>query len=93
MWSGYTPPGPSIGTVTKPSGTVALIESTTNWTQQASGYGYDDSGNLRALNSSGIRGAQHFRHTMEMNVLFADGHVASEHPGAMVKLGICRRNQ
>jgi prepilin-type processing-associated H-X9-DG protein len=79
--------------VTKPSGTVTLIESTTNWTQQTSGYGRDNSGNLRTLSSTGIRGAQHFRHTMKMNVLYADGHVASAHPGEMVKLEVYRRDQ
>ena len=91
MWSGYYPPGPSIGTVTKPSETLALLESTTNWTQQTSGYGYDNGGNLRSIGSTGIRGAQHFRHMMKMNVLYADWHVQSATPGELAKLDVYRR--
>jgi prepilin-type processing-associated H-X9-DG protein/prepilin-type N-terminal cleavage/methylation domain-containing protein len=91
MFSGYYPPGPSIATVRRPSDTVSLFESTTNWTQQTSGYGYDNSGNLRTINGDGVRGVQHFRHNLRMNVLFADGHVQAEHPGTMANLSVYRR--
>jgi len=91
MFSGYTPPGPSIASVTKPAETVMVFESTTNWTQQTSGYGYDNSGNLRTINEAGVRGAQHFRHNMQMNVTFADGHAKSMDPGYMADLDVYRR--
>jgi len=91
MWSGYYPPGPSIGTVTQPSATLALMETTNNWTQQTSGYGRDNSGNLRNIDASGIRGVQHFRHNLRMNVLYADWHVQSDQPGILADLNVYRR--
>lgn len=91
MWSEYYPPGPKIGTVTKPSETLSVMETTNNWSQQTSGYGRDNSGNLRTIDADGIRGVQHFRHTMKMNTLYADGHVQTDHPGVLVNLDVYRR--
>ncbi|MFO7947691.1 MAG: prepilin-type N-terminal cleavage/methylation domain-containing protein [Armatimonadota bacterium] len=89
-FSSYYPPGPPIAKATKPSETVMIFESTTNWTQQTSGYGRDNSGNLRSISADGIRGVQHFRHSMQMNVGYLDGHAKSQGPGYMADLDVYR---
>jgi prepilin-type N-terminal cleavage/methylation domain-containing protein/prepilin-type processing-associated H-X9-DG protein len=91
VFSAYYPPGPTLGEITKPAETVMVFESTSNWTQPTSGYGYDNNGNLRTMTEDGRRGAQHFRHNGQMNVLFADGHVKSQDPGYMANLDVYRR--
>lgn len=91
MFSSYYPPGPSIAQVTKPAETVMVFESNSNWTQQTSGYGRDNSGNLRSISADGTRGRQTFRHNGQMNVAFADGHAKSVGPGYMADLDVYRR--
>ncbi len=86
----YYPPGRRLAEATRPSETVILFESNHNWTQQTSGYGYDNSGNLRPIGADGSRGRHTFRHSMQMNVVFMDGHVRSMHPGDMANLDLYR---
>lgn len=89
-FSGYYPPGPSLAEATMPAETVMVFESNSNWTQQTSGYGRDNSGNLRSISADGHRGRQHFRHNMQMNVAFMDGHAKAVGPGYMADLDVYR---
>jgi len=87
LWS-YGPPGVPLSKPTAPATTVMLFEATTNWTQSTLGYGRDGSGNLLAMTEGGVRGQQHFRHNLQMNVLFGDGHAKSVPPGFMADLDV-----
>jgi prepilin-type N-terminal cleavage/methylation domain-containing protein/prepilin-type processing-associated H-X9-DG protein len=91
MFSSYYPPGPNLAEVTNPADTVMVFESNSNWTQQTSGYGRNNSGELLSINAAGTRGRQTFRHNMQMNVAFADGHAKSVNPGYMADLDVYRR--
>ncbi len=86
----YYPPGRRIAEATRPAETVMIFESNSCWTQQTSGYGYDNSGNLRSISEAGLRGRQHFRHNLQMNVGWMDGHARSMNPGDMANLDIYR---
>lgn len=82
VWNYYASPLVILAQITRPAETIMLIESTSNWTQQLSAYGYDrDTLEPLVLEEDGKCGAQWFRHNLTMNCLYVDGHVkAVPHP-------------
>lgn len=81
VWNYYASPQVMLAQVTRPAETIMLIESSTNWTQQLSAYGFNTDGSPRPLQENGRCGAQWFRHNLTMNCLYVDGHVKSNsHP-------------
>jgi prepilin-type N-terminal cleavage/methylation domain-containing protein/prepilin-type processing-associated H-X9-DG protein len=67
----------SLAMVENPAETVMLFESGSMWPESYSNLGFDADGNPRPIDDAGNVGSMRYRHNMQMNAAFADGHAKS----------------
>ncbi|MFP4249487.1 MAG: DUF1559 domain-containing protein [Armatimonadota bacterium] len=77
IWNAYSP-GVVLAEVTKPAETLMLTEGGSHMQMGQPAYlGFYEDGTPREMNEDGTVGGMHYRHNLQANFLFADGHVKS----------------
>ncbi len=77
IWNAYSP-GVVLAEVTKPAETIMLTEGSTHMQMgNPIVLGFNEDGTPREMNEDGAVGYMRYRHNLQANFLFADGHVKS----------------
>ncbi|MFP4250912.1 MAG: DUF1559 domain-containing protein [Armatimonadota bacterium] len=73
-WSGS---GRKLASFERPAETIVIFETRTDYIGNYAGLGFYDDGTPREMDSSGNVGYMRYRHNLQMNAAYADGHVKS----------------
>ncbi|MGM0491630.1 MAG: DUF1559 domain-containing protein [Armatimonadota bacterium] len=66
-----------LSLIKNPAEKIMIIETSGMWPESYGNLGFDADGNPRPMNDSGAVGTMRYRHNMQMNVAYADGHAKS----------------
>jgi prepilin-type N-terminal cleavage/methylation domain-containing protein/prepilin-type processing-associated H-X9-DG protein len=69
--------GRKMAEFTRPAETIIVFETRTGYVGNKSNVGFYDDETPRPMDSSGNVGVMRYRHNLQMNVAYADGHVKS----------------
>ena len=67
-----------LALVRRPAEAVMIFETGGMWPESHTNMGFDADGNPLPMNSAGNVGTMRYRHNLQMNVVYADGHAKSE---------------
>jgi prepilin-type processing-associated H-X9-DG protein len=78
FWAKQTSAGiRKLALVRRPADTVMIFETSGMWPESHGNMGFDASGNPLPMSSTGAVGTMRYRHNMQMNACYADGHAKS----------------
>jgi prepilin-type N-terminal cleavage/methylation domain-containing protein/prepilin-type processing-associated H-X9-DG protein len=69
--------GRKMAQFTRPAETILIFESGTGYVGNKAGVGFNEDNTIRTMDERGFVGAMRYRHNLQMNVVYADGHVKS----------------
>ena len=73
----YTTTGRKMATIQRPAETILIFETGTGYLAHKSSIGFATDDTPNTMSAAGNVGSMRYRHNMQMNVLYADGHAKS----------------